>query len=332
MDRYFFYFSAMKQKLRIVFMGTPEFATASLDALLQNNYEIVGVITAPDKPAGRGKLLSESHVRTYARQHGLNIMQPANLKDPSFISELQSLDANLGIVVAFRMLPQVVWSMPALGTFNLHASLLPQYRGAAPINHAIINGETETGVTTFFLKHEIDTGSIIFREPVPVLPDETFGELHDRLKVIGASVVVKTVRAIERQDYSLSNQEEFIKPGEILKPAPKIFRSDCRIDWNLEGHRIINLIRGLSPYPAAFSILINEQGEEFQVKVFKATFEEANHSRYPGEIDTNIYDRLSVFVNKGLIHLTDLQVSGRKRMGIKEFLNGFRLIGSWRMQ
>src|ERR1043165_9173853 len=246
--------------LRIVFMGTPEFAVASLDALVNKGYNIVGVITAPDKPAGRGMKLQESAVKKYAVEKGLRILQPEKLKNPQFLDELKSLNADLQVVVAFRMLPEVVWNMPALGTINVHASLLPQYRGAAPINWAIINGEKQTGITTFKLKHEIDTGDILLQETINIGEDETAGELHDRMKEIGAQLLVKTIKGIA--DGSLKETPQ--PPGDI-KHAPKIFTETCHIKWNKSLNSIYNLIRGLSPYPGAFTLL-----DEKVLKIFKA--------------------------------------------------------------
>lgn len=312
-------------------MGTPDFAVASLDALLQNDFYIAGVITTPDKPAGRGKKITQSEVKKYALKKGLRILQPTNLQAPEFIEELKSLNANLQIVVAFRMLPEKVWSMPEYGTFNLHASLLPQYRGAAPINHVIINGEKETGVTTFFLQHEIDTGNIIFRKKIPILPDETAGELHDKLKQTGAVLVVKTTQAILNNDYSLTRQDELIGKDEILKEAPKIFREDCRINWNNDVHNIYNFIRGLAPYPAAFTELISSENEKVQIKIFKASKELVLSSDPFGTLKTNNKDKMSIKAKDGFINIHRLQLSGKRRVSIKEFLNGFKFTGDWKI-
>ena len=322
----------MNKKLRIVFMGTPKFAVASLEALLNEGFDVAAVITSPDKHAGRGKKLTESEVKSFAVSKGLSVLQPTNLKSPDFIDELNSLNVNLGIVVAFRMLPEIVWAMPEYGTFNLHASLLPDYRGAAPINHAIINGEKETGVTTFFLKQEIDTGAIIFQEKTPIHPGETAGELHDRLMKIGANLVIKTVRAIQNNDYPQISQLSLITSEEIIKPAPKIFKDDCYIMWNNTAEVINNLIRGLSPYPGAISNLVSDSGERIQIKIFKTSIEICPNTLPPGEIEIFGKERLEVWVKNGKIIIDELQIEGKKRMKTKEFLNGFRLTGKWKME
>jgi methionyl-tRNA formyltransferase len=288
-------------KLRIIFMGTPEFAVPSLDILVENNYDVVGVITAPDKPGGRGQQLQKSAVKVAAEKNGLKILQPTNLKAPEFIDELRSLNANLQIVVAFRMLPEAVWSMPSIGTFNLHASLLPQYRGAAPINWAIINGETETGVTTFFLKHEIDTGNILFQEKETILPDDDAGTLYERLMKKGAGLVLKTVKAIEGGDYTPQSQ---ITDRE-LRHAPKIFRETCMIDWNKNSRDVVNFVRGLSPYPAAWTTI---NGKTY--KVFKVSIGE-------GDLKLKTAD--------GYVSIEELQPEGKKRMKTSEFLRGYKI-------
>ncbi len=315
----------MKKELRIVFLGTPDFAVASLDALVKAGYHIAGVVTAPDKPAGRGKKLRITAVKQYALDAGLKILQPTNLKDPQFLDELRALNANLGIVVAFRMLPEAVWQMPELGTFNLHASLLPNYRGAAPINHAIMNGETETGVTTFFLKQAIDTGNIIFRSPVPILPDETFGQLHDKLMAEGAQLVLKTVEAIEHDDYQPIPQEKLLDGDQVIKTAPKIFREDCEIDWQLPGKRIFDFVRGLSPIPAAHAFLEKPDGQKDQLKIFRVDFVDFRHSEKPGTIATDQKTEFGVYVPDGKIMILDLQMAGKKRHFVKDFLNGYRI-------
>lgn len=315
----------------MVFMGTPEFAVASLNAIMEQGYNVVGVVTSPDKPAGRGKKLSEPDVKKFALAKGLKVLQPINLKSPDFINEFHSLNANLGIVVAFRMLPEIVWAMPEFGTINLHASLLPEYRGAAPINHAIINGETVTGVTTFFLQHEIDTGHIIFQEKTPIYPGETAGELHDRLMNNGARLIVKTIRAIENNDYPQINQSTLKVPYKMIKPAPKIFKEDCRISWNESPSRINNLIRGLSPYPGAFGYFINTTGEQIQVKIFRATPENVQHNHHPGEIEIVGKDKLLVWVKGGKIKIDELQLEGKKRLHTMDFLNGFHLTENWKL-
>lgn len=306
----------MNKDLRIIFMGTPEFAVASLDILLRDGWNIVAVVTAPDKPAGRGQKLTETAVKQYASEKGLKILQPEKLKSESFIKELQSLQADLQIVVAFRMLPEIVWNMPPKGTFNLHASLLPQYRGAAPINRAIINGEKESGVTTFFLKHEIDTGNILFHEKVNIGEDESAGELHDKLMNIGAELVLKTVKAIDENDYTEVPQEDI--KTENLHHASKIFKEDCRINWKHSAAEIHNFIRGLSPYPTAFTNL-NNQG----LKIFKSEKEITKHLLTPGTFQSDGKTFLKVAVPDGYIHLKDLQLEGKKRMNIEEFLRGY---------
>lgn len=302
--------------MKIVFMGTPDFAVASLKALKEAEMDIVGVVTAPDKPAGRGQKLQESAVKQYAVANGLRVLQPVKLKDPGFIEELRSLNADLQVVVAFRMLPEIVWSMPPKGTINLHASLLPQYRGAAPINHAIINGEKESGATTFFLKQEIDTGDVIFSDTVQIPEDMTAGELHDQLMQLGAGLLVRTVKAIETGDYQEQPQPE---SGE-LKHAPKIFKEFCQIDWSRPAREVHNLVRGLSPYPTAFTQLNGKT-----LKVFRTEIEEKEPGIAPGGFLTDGKTFLKFAARDGFLKLTELQYEGKKRMGIGEFLRGVRL-------
>ncbi|CAH0256540.1 Methionyl-tRNA formyltransferase [Pedobacter sp. Bi36] len=297
-------------------MGTPDFAVASLDALVQANFDVVAVVTAPDKPAGRGQKLNESAVKKYAVEKGIPVLQPEKLKNPEFIEELRSYHADLQVVVAFRMLPEIVWTMPAKGTINLHGSLLPQYRGAAPINHAIINGEKESGVTTFFLKQEIDTGDIILSDSVPIADDETAGELHDKLMVVGANLLVKTLRAIEANNVTEQPQPQ----NDDLKHAPKIFKEDCKIDWNKPAQTIHNLIRGLSPYPTAFTLL-----NEKNLKVFKAEIEDKEPGIVAGGFLTDGKTYLKFAAKDGFIKLLDIQYEGKKRMLIEDFLRGMRL-------
>ncbi|WP_343534048.1 methionyl-tRNA formyltransferase [Pedobacter sp.] len=302
--------------MKIVFMGTPDFAVASLDALKNAGFEIVGVVTAADKPAGRGQKLSESAVKKYAVEHGLKVLQPLKLKDPTFIEELQALKADLQVVVAFRMLPEIVWKMPAKGTINLHGSLLPQYRGAAPINHAIINGEKESGVTTFFLKQEIDTGDVIFSESTPITEDDTAGTLHDKLMNIGAKLIVKTVKAIENGDY-----KEVPQPMSAdLKMAPKIFKDFCEVNWHQDNQTVFNHIRGLSPYPTAFTFLNDKT-----LKIFKVEKENVSPKVNPGAFETDGKTFLKFASNNGYIKLLELQLEGKKRMMVDEFLRGVRL-------
>lgn len=305
--------------MRIVFMGTPEFAVASLDALVKAGLNIVGVITAPDKPAGRGQKISESAVKKYASEHGLKVLQPVKLKDPDFLSELRAFEADLQVVVAFRMLPEVVWNMPPKGTINLHASLLPQYRGAAPINWAIINGESETGVTTFFLKHEIDTGDILFSDRVTILHTDTAGDLHDKLMETGAALLLKTVKAIEENNYTEIPQEAEDGEGE-LSHAPKIFKEDCEIEFNQEVEKVYNHIRGLSPYPAAFT-----RFKDKILKIYNARVEEKEPGIVPGGFLTDEKTYLKFACLDGFIVVTDVQLEGKKRMLADEFLRGIRL-------
>ena len=322
----------MKGKnLRIVFMGTPDFAVASLKALVDGSYNIVGVITAPDKPAGRGNKLTEPAVKKYAVENNLKVLQPEKLKNPEFIKELHDLKADLQVVVAFRMLPEVVWSMPPLGTFNLHGSLLPQYRGAAPLNWAVINGETKTGVTTFLLDHEIDTGKIIFKKETPIGENETVGEVHDRLMEIGAKLVVETVDAIAEGNIQPIPQSELIEENAI-KHAPKIFKEDCKIDWNKDSETVRNLVRGLSPYPAAWTTLVNQKnGDEIQTKIFFAKRTESEKEELPGTIKSDGKTFLKIACGNGWLEITDLQLAGKKRMKTDEFLRGFQQIGKFRV-
>ncbi len=305
--------------LRIIFMGTPDFAVASLKALLSANYEIVGVVTAADKPAGRGRKLQESAVKKYALQHDLLILQPTNLKDVSFNEKLQKLKPDLVVVVAFRMLPKEVWQLPKLGTFNLHASLLPDYRGAAPINWAIINGEVRTGVTTFFIDDKIDTGEIILQETTTIGPEDTAGDLHDKLMMQGASLVVKTVGLIENGKIITQSQ----KHKEDLKPAPKIHKDTCRIDWEKPLETIYNHIRGLSPYPSAWTTLFNGP-ETVHLKVYNAQFEHKKHNLKNGSLVFSKKE-LSVAVEGGFLSLLEIQLPGKRRMRTTEVLNGLKL-------
>ncbi len=318
--------------LRIVFMGTPDFAVASLKALVDGGYNVVGVITAPDKPAGRGNKLTESAVKQYAVENNLNVLQPEKLKNPDFLTELKCLQADLQVVVAFRMLPEVVWNMPPLGTFNLHGSLLPQYRGAAPLNWAVINGETKTGVTTFLLDHEIDTGKVIFKMETLIGENETVGEVHDRLMEIGAGLVVETVDAIAGGNIQPIPQAQLINEVTI-KHAPKIFKDNCKIDWNNDSESIRNLIRGLSPYPAAWTNLVNiKTGTEILTKLFFAQKMDSEKVAEPGTIETDRKTFLNVACKNGWLQITDLQIAGKKRMKTDEFLRGFQQIGEYRFE
>lgn len=323
----------MKSKnLRIVFMGTPDFAVASLQALVEGGYNVVGVITAPDKPAGRGKKLSESAVKKYADKKGLKVLQPEKLKNPAFIEELKALETDLQVVVAFRMLPEVVWNMPPLGTFNLHGSLLPQYRGAAPLNWAVINGETKTGVTTFLLDKEIDTGKILFKREIEIGENDTVGDIHDRLMGIGARLVTETVDALAIGDAQPIPQEELLQ-GEAVKHAPKIFKEDCKINWTNDTVKNRNLIRGLSPYPAAWSILVNKTtGKEILVKIFFAQKAELAKAAKPGTIETDKKSFFYVSCGNGWLQITDLQLAGKKRMKVADFLRGFPQVDDYFFQ
>ncbi len=302
--------------LRIIFMGTPEFAVPSLEVLVENKYNVVAVITAPDKPQGRGQKLSASPVKECALKHNIPVLQPTNLKAPEFLDELKSYQANLQIVVAFRMLPEVVWAMPSLGTFNLHASLLPQYRGAAPINWAIINGEKETGATTFFLKHEIDTGSIIFQHKESIQNNDTVGTLYERLMNNGAQLVLKTVKAIEAGDYPSVPQPE----GVQIKHAPKIFKETCEIQWSKTSEQVRNFVRGLSPYPSAWATL---NGKVF--KIFSVTVVDHRENKNAGEISTDNKNYLYVKTADGWVSVDEFQPEGKKRMAVQEFFRGNRI-------
>lgn len=305
--------------MRIVFMGTPQFAVASLDALIKAGCDVVGVVTAPDKPAGRGQKLSESAVKQYALKNGLKVLQPEKLKNPEFLAELKALNADLQVVVAFRMLPEVVWNMPPKGTINLHASLLPQYRGAAPINWAIINGEAESGVTTFFLKHEIDTGDILFTEKVTLSGHETAGELHDWLMNKGAGLLVKTVKGVESGRYNEHPQSQLAE-GVELKHAPKIFKEDCLIDWNQPSRSIYNKIRGLSPMPTAYTMLNGKI-----LKIYRAEYEQKQPGIQPGGFLTDNKTYLKFAATDGLVSVTDVQLEGKKQMSVQDFLRGVKL-------
>ena len=312
-------FNMALHSLRIVFMGTPEFAVASLDALVKAGYNIVGVVTAPDKPAGRGMKMAESAVKKYAVERNLKILQPEKLKNPEFLEELKSLHADLQIVVAFRMLPEVVWNMPRIGSVNLHGSLLPQYRGAAPINWAVINGEKETGVTTFKLKHEIDTGDILFTEKITLTGHETAGDLHDRLMNKGAGLLVKTVKAVESGRYNEHPQSQLAE-GMELRSAPKIFKEDGNIIWSKTAEQVYNLIRGLSPTPAAYTTLNDKT-----FKIYSAEYVNTEPGIQPGGFLTDNKTYLKFAALDGFISVLDVQLEGKKRMGIEEFLRGVKL-------
>lgn len=315
--------------IRIVFMGTPDFAVGSLQALVEGGYNVVAVVTMPDKPAGRGLKLQESAVKKYAVEVGLPVLQPEKLKSPEFIEQMQMLRPDLGIVVAFRMLPEVIWAMPPMGTFNLHASLLPQYRGAAPINWAIINGETETGVTTFFLNHKIDEGEIIDRRVVNIQPDDNAGTIHDKLMEVGSVLVTETVDALAAESVKPMSQPKSIE----LKDAPKIFKDTCHIDFSRSGVEIVNLIRGLSPYPAAWANLLPESGETLATKIFSAAFEPASfvEPKAIGSIISDGKNYIKVICTDGYLNVNELQIAGKKRMTAQELLRGFKGIDTYRL-
>ena len=315
-----------KEELRIVYMGTPDFAVESLKALVEGGYNVVGVVTMPDKPIGRhGSVLQASPVKQYAIEKGLNVLQPVKLKDEAYVEELRSLNADLQIVVAFRMLPEVVWNMPRLGTFNLHASLLPQYRGAAPINWAVINGDTETGITTFFLQHEIDTGRVIQQVKVPISDTDNVGDVHDRLMMLGGQLVVETVDNIINGTVTSVEQDDMLAEGEGLRPAPKIFHDTCRIDWKgMNMKQIYDFIRGLSPYPAAWTELVNGD-KVLSVKIFEAEKIPADSSQYNrGAILTDGKSEVKVAVDGGYVRVKTMQIAGKKKMQTEEFLRGYK--------
>lgn len=313
----------IKEKFRIIFMGTPDFAVESLKSLHENGFNIVGVITAPDKPAGRGKKIQSSAVKKYAIENNLNILQPTNLKNSEFNSKLKDLNADLQVVVAFRMLPEVVWAMPKFGTINLHASLLPNYRGAAPINHAIINGETKTGVTTFFIEKEIDTGMIIFQKEVDIAANENAGQLHDKLMNIGGELIVKTVDAIINDEVKPIPQKH-ISISEI-KTANKIFKDFCEINWKENNKTIFNFIRGLSPYPAAWTKISNKEGKTLSLKIFASDMIFEKHNFEVGNLFSDNRTHIKISTPEGYINIIDLQLQGKKRMPIKDLLNGFNI-------
>ncbi|MBQ4366854.1 MAG: methionyl-tRNA formyltransferase [Muribaculaceae bacterium] len=318
-----------KKDLRIVFFGTPEFAVESLRRLVEGGYNIVGVVTMPDKPAGRGHHMLQSDVKKYALEQGLHLMQPVRLKDEAFVEELRALRADLQIIIAFRMLPEVVWSMPRLGTFNLHASLLPKYRGAAPINWAVMNGDDRTGVTTFFLKQEIDTGDIIQQRDIEIGRHDNVGIVHDRLMLLGADMVMETVEAILAGTVHPIPQDQLLTAGQQATPAPKIFKDTCRIAWSTPAEQVYNHIRGLSPYPAAWTTLADEAGNEWSLKIFE-TGEPCN---IPGQVGDVMVDggRLLVHCGDGALEIKSLQVAGKKRMSSEDFLRGLHFKGRLRV-
>jgi len=306
----------MTSDLRIIFLGTPEFAVAALEELLIAKYNIVGVITAPDRPAGRGRKIRQSAVKNFAEKHNLNVLQPTNLKDPIFLEQLKMLNADLQIVVAFRMLPKVVWAMPKIGTFNLHASLLPEYRGAAPINWVIINGETKTGVTTFFINEKIDTGSILLQEEIDISPTMDVGQLHDKLMILGSELILKTIKLLQSASYELIDQPRIDK-----KIAPKLNKENCKIDWTSPLNDIYNKIRGLSPYPGAWTILTNKN-EKIEVKIYRSEKVTQDHDF---AIGTLISDKkeIKIAVRDGFLKILDLKLAGKRRMDTRSLLNGY---------
>lgn len=313
-----------QNKLKIIYMGTPGFAVEPLSKLLENGYDIAAVVTAPDKPAGRGRELKPSEVKQFALKHSLPVLQPEKLRDEQFINDLKAYNADLFVVVAFRMLPEAVWGIPPKGTINLHASLLPDYRGAAPINHAIINGEKETGVTTFVISHEIDTGNILLQKRVKIADDETAGGLHDKLMHTGSELLAETVEMIKNNSIQPVPQPDI----HDLKPAPKLFRETCEINWDMPAEQIRNLIRGLSPYPGAWSELKNGD-KTIQLKIYKATAETGEITEKPGTIITDGKNYLKAACGDGYIFIEEMQVQGKKTMTVKPFLAGFRDIGAY---
>jgi methionyl-tRNA formyltransferase (EC 2.1.2.9) len=304
--------------MRIIFMGTPDFAVASLEALIQSGEQVVAVVTVPDKPAGRGQRIHESAVKIFAAQHKIPVLQPVKLRDEAFLNELRNFQADLQVVVAFRMLPEIVWNMPKFGTINVHASLLPQYRGAAPINHAIINGEKESGVTTFLLQHEIDTGNILLSTKVAIKETDNAGDLHDKLMVAGAETLLQTVQQLKAGTLQPKPQDDLIA-STSLKHAPKIFKEDCKINWNQPTAQVYNFIRGLSPYPAAFTLLNDKV-----LKIYRTEKELVNTPTIPGTIETDKKSFLKIAAQDGYIVISDLQLEGKKKMNVVDFLKGYR--------
>ena len=309
--------------MRIVFMGTPDFAVASLEKIIESGQQVVAIVTAPDRPAGRGQKLMPSAVKEAALKHHIPVLQPEKLKSEEFIAELKNINADLFVVVAFRMLPEIVWNMPKFGTINLHGSLLPQYRGAAPINWAVINGEKETGVTTFFITHEIDTGNILEHRKIQISEKDNAGTIHDRLMMVGAELLAETIGKIKKNEIKAQPQENFIGKLE-LKHAPKIFRETCKINWNNSTEKIYNLIRGLSPYPAAYSDLSEEVKQNVSIKIFES-IKENNKTNIPGHLETDGKTYLRIYTNDGSLSILSLQYPGKKRLSIEEFLKGNKI-------
>ena len=322
-----------KEDLRIVFMGTPDFSVPTLNAIITEGYNVVGVITAPDREAGRGRKIKMSAVKEFALNNELKILQPTNLKDEDFIKELTSLKPNLQIVVAFRMLPKVVWSLPKLGTFNLHASLLPQYRGAAPINFAIINGESQTGLTTFFLDEQIDTGGIIKQTKINISNEDSAGSLHDKMMVLGSELVIDTINCILNNSITPKDQKNFIDQNKVLNSAPKLNKDDCRINWNKKPVEVYNFVRGLSPYPASFSTLVSKSKKEIVVKIFTVSIiSNSEPTQKPGAIISDGSTCIDVALKSGVIRILELQLSGKKRMRTAELLRGLKNIEDYHFE
>jgi methionyl-tRNA formyltransferase len=320
----------MSSAMRVVFMGTPEFAVASLDSIIKHDYNVVGVITSPDKASGRGQKIHESAVKLYAKEKELNILQPPNLKDPGFHDELAALGADVQVVVAFRMLPEVIWRMPPKGTVNLHASLLPDYRGAAPINWAVINGDTETGLTTFFIEKEIDTGKVILQEKVQIPDDWSAGQLHDDMMRKGGALLVRTLEVIETGSFESIDQKKLLANIPDPRSAPKIYKDNCKIDWKGSSQNICNHVRGLNPYPTAWSELVSSAGEVHSVKVFRCSRSSTPHNLPYGAINSVDNIRLSVACGEGVVNIEELQLAGKKRMLAADFLRGFNLNDDWK--
>jgi len=318
-----------KKDLKIVFYGTPDFAVETLKTLVDRQYQVVAVVTAPDKPAGRGKKITSSPVKQFALKHKIPVLQPVKLKDPDFLKTLKQIAPDLQIVVAFRMLPTEVWSLPPLGTFNLHASLLPQYRGASPINYALINGERRTGLTTFFIDDRIDTGNILLQKQLPIEEDDTFETLHDKMMKIGADLVVETVEGLLKGELKPIPQKE-IENGSTLKTAPKIKKEDCHINWNQEIDKIYNFIRGLSPWPGAYTYFVDESGKKYYAKIFKT--KKIDEKGRPGDVETDHQNYLKVFGKDGALLIEELQLAGKKRMKTVDFLRGFKFSGKIKAQ
>lgn len=313
----------MKNQLRVCFMGTPEFAVKSLASIVKSNHQVVGVVTAVDKPAGRGRKIHTSDVKKYALKNNLPVYQPTNLKSPEFQDDLKVMNPDVIVVVAFRMLPKMVWGFPKFGTFNLHASLLPNYRGAAPIHWAVINGEKETGVTTFFIDEKIDTGSIILSKKTPILSNENVGDVHDKLMEIGAGLVVETLDLIFKKGHDIDTTNQHLKKEKLLKAAPKLNKENTKINWNEKNEVIYNFVRGLNPFPAAWTVL-HQNNEDLNMKIFKVTYENCKHNHSIGQLHIE-KNKLGVYTNEGLVFVEELQLQGKKRMLIKDFLNGTSL-------